>query len=172
MMYTLSQVSGYIALALIAISFFCKNKNMFLIFQTIANIFYAIAYLFINVWVAGVITIFASVRCIVFYICENKEIEHRKITIPLFIAIDVIITILFWQGYSDILPLITGSLYTIIYTIKRPQLIRYLCIAPSVALCIYNLCFRLYSSALLDMFEIIVLVVSIIYYTKKNTQDS
>ena len=171
MLYILSQVSGYIALILIAISYFCKNKKYFLIYQTIADICYAIAYLFINVWVAGIITILSSFRCIVFYVCEKKDINHKNISLPIFILGYIIITAIFWQGYGDILPLITATIYTVVYAIKNTQTIRYLSIVPSVALCIYNLCFRLYSSALLDLFEIVVLIVSIIYYTKKNTQE-
>ena len=171
MLYIFSQVSGYIALLLVAISYFCKNKNHFLIYQTIADICYAMAYLFINVWVAGIITIVSSFRCIVFYICEKKDIKHIRITLPIFILCYIVITAVCWQGYGDILPLITGTIYTIIYVIKNTQAIRYLSIIPSVALCIYNICFRLYSSAILDLFEIVVLIVSIIYFTKKNTQE-
>ena len=173
MYYILSQISGYVALLLICVSYFCKNKNHFLIYQTIADIGYALAYLFINVWVAGIITIFSSLRCVVFYICENRNIKHKAVSLPIFISIYLIITIMFWQGYSDILPLLTAIMYTVIYAIKHTQTIRYLSIIPSVALCIYNICFRLYSSAILDLFEIIVLIVSIIYFIKKNknTQD-
>ena len=171
MLYIFSQISGYIALLLICISYFCKNKKRFLIYQTIADIGYAMAYIFINVWVAGIITIFSSIRCIVFYICENKGIKHKAVSLPIFISIYCIITIVLWQGYGDILPLITATIYTVVYAIKNIQVIRYLSIVPSVALCIYNICFRLYSSAILDLFEIVVLIISIIHFKKKNTQE-
>ena len=172
MLYTLSQISGYTSLLFVAISYFCKNKSKFLIFQSISDIFYAMAYLFINIYVAGIITIISSIRCIVFHLFEKKNISHFKITLPIFLSLNMLITILFWQSTSDIIPLITSIVYTLIFVFKNTQLIRYISIIPSVALCIYNIYFRLYGIALLDILEIVVLIVSIIYFARTKHKKS
>lgn len=90
MLYALSQISGYIAIILVAISYFCKEKKRFLIYQTISDIFYAAAYIFVNIWVAGIITILSAIRCVIFNICEIKELSHKKITLPIFLSLNIL----------------------------------------------------------------------------------
>ncbi len=168
MYYIISQILGGIAIIMVACSYFCKKKSNFLIFQIIADTCYALAYLCLNIYVAGVITLFSSLRCYIFFALDKKGVKYGKFTVPTFIILNCIITLLLWQGWDNILPLITSIVYTITYAVKSTQLIRYLSIPPSVALCIYNVCFTLYSSALLDLLEVVVLVVSIIYFTRKE----
>ena len=166
MNYILSQISGYIALIFISISYFCRKKSKFMLFQIIADIFYAGSYLFVNLYVAGLITIVSTIRCIVFYFCEKKEYKHTLSILPIFIVGYIIVAIIFWTELSDIVPLITATFYTFAYVLKNVQIIRYITLIPNTMLIIYNIIFRTYSNAVLDILETFVVIASIITFHK------
>ena len=166
MSFILSQIFGIIALIFVAISYFCKNKNYFLLLQILADICYAISFLFVEVWYAGIVTIASAIRCYVFFVCEKKNYQHSKITLPIFIIINLLVLIPFVSDYTNIIPFITSTIFTIAYAIKNVQLIRIITLFPNIVLLIYNIYCKTYSNALLDLLETIVLIVSIIYFYK------
>ena len=169
MEFILSQITGIIALIFVCISYFCKNKSKFLILQIFADIFYASSYLFINVYVAGIITIISSIRCIAFFICEKvKKPKLSYYLLPMFLICYVIVTIIFWQGFGDIIPLITCTLFTISYIQNNTQAIRYLTLIPNAILIVYNIFTTTYTNALLDTLETIVVIVAIIKFHKSK----
>ena len=49
-----SQVMGGIALVLVVISVCLKNKKQFFVLQTVANVFYALSFVFADAMVAGI----------------------------------------------------------------------------------------------------------------------
>ena len=140
MEFIFSQITGIIALIFVCISYFCKNKSTFLVLQVFADVFYASSYLIINIQVAGIITIISSIRCIAFFICEKTN-RHRisYFLLPVFLANYLIVTICFWQGYGDIIPLLTCILFTISYISKNTQTIRFLTLIPNAILIVYNI---------------------------------
>ena len=166
MNYIISQVLGYIALLFMCISYFCRRKNRFMIYQMIGDVFYASSYMFLSLYVAGFITIISTMRCIIYYICEKYEYKHIKWFLHIFILGYVGVTVGFWTGLSDLVPLITGTLFTIAYLLKNVQAIRYTALVPNIMLIVYNISFRTYSNAILDIFETTVIVVSIITFHK------
>jgi hypothetical protein len=135
-----------------------------MIFQIFADLFYAGSYIFVNLYVAGLITILSTIRCIIFYICDKKEYKKTIWLLPIFILGYALITIFFWTNYSDIVPLVTGILFTIAYILKDVQTIRYVTLIPNSMLIVYNIVFKTYSNAILDILETIVVIVSIVTF--------
>lgn len=167
-MFVLSQISGIIALILICISYFCKRKSVFLILQTIADLFYGGAYLLLNHYVAGLITMVSTIRCIYLYIAENKQFKYTEHFLSVFILSYIIIGVGCFESYLDIIPIITATIYTIAFVIKNMQTVRYVCIVPNVMLLAYSTICTTYTNAMLDFLEIIVLIASIIKYGKRK----
>ena len=71
--FVLSQICGLIALAFAIWSYFVENKTKFLVIQVFANIFYASSFLFVNAWVAGILTLISILRCIYLIFHEMPE---------------------------------------------------------------------------------------------------
>ena len=157
---------GVIALIIICMSYFCKDKSKFLIFQIFADFFYAMSYLLIDIYVAGIITIISTIRCIIFWICDKRNFKYTLWFLPIFILCYIGVTIKFWSGPDDIVPLITCILFTIAYILKSTQAIRYVTLIPNMMLIVYNLFVSTYSNALLDLLETIVIIISIIKFHK------
>ena len=66
------------------------------------------------------------------------------------------------------MPLITSTLFTIGFTIKNLQTMRYILIIPNAVLVIYNILTTTYTSALLDFIEIIVIIVAIVKFYRDS----
>ena len=169
-MFLLSQISGIIALILVCISYFCKHKGHFLILQTIANLFYGASFLILNHYVAGFITMISIFRCIYIYIGENHNYKYTEHFLSVFIMSYIIVGIIFFDTYLDIIPIVTAIMFTIAFVIKNMQAVRYICIVPNALLMIYSIICTTYSNALLDLLEVVVLVVSIIKFSKNKSK--
>ena len=174
MNFILAQIFGIIALILVCIGYFLKTKSRFMIIQIIANFFYASAFFVVNAYVGAIITTISIFRCIYLYFAEKKSFKYTLHFLPIFVALYITTTILFWSTPFDIMPLISSIMFTLGYTIKNMQKMRCILIIPNIILVIYNIFTTTYASALLDFLEFIVIIVSIIKFhiqNKKNTTE-
>lgn len=172
MEFWLAQIFGGVALILVCISYFLKSKPKFLIFQAVADIFYAGAFFVVDANVGAAITVISIFRCIYIYFADKNHFKHTLSILPIFIILYLIATIVFWQGPLDIIPLITGSLFTLAFTIKNLQVMRYVLILPNILIIIYNSLSTTYISAVLDSIEVFVLLIAIIQYHKNNNKNN
>ena len=163
-----AQVFGFVALVLIGFSYFCKNKLTFNILQTVADIFYGCAYFFVNSYVAGFITLVSAMRCLYLFFAEKCNFKYTYHFLSIFVLGYVVMTIIFWQSYTDIIPLITSILFTIAYAIKDLQKLRYVSLIPNIILVGFNIYSFTFVSALLDFIEVIIIIVAIIKNKKSN----
>ena len=174
--FILTQILGGIALILVCFSYFVKNKKYFLLIQVFANIFYAWAFLFQNLFVAGFNTIVSTVRTAVFYLYFKSDKNNIPIYVPLiFTGIYILNFIVFYTSMLDITALFTSIVFTFAFYIKNMQTTRCVSLLPNIMLCVYNFVNRCYSSSALDFIESVVIIVSIIYYhikSKKVTEST
>ncbi len=168
MNFILAQILGGIALILVCIGYFLKTKSAFMIIQTIANFFYASAFFVVGAYVGAGLVMISLFRCVYLYVVEKKSFKYTLHFLPIFIVLYIITTIIFWNNPFDFMPLITSTLFTIGFTIKNLQNMRYILIIPNAILVAYNIFTTTYTSALLDLIEIIVIVVAIIKFNIDN----
>jgi len=173
MEFVLAQVLGVIALIILSIGYFVKDRFKFLLIQVIANFFYASAFVVIGTYVAGVITFISLARCLYLFLAEKYSFKYTYYFLPVFIVGYILSTIFLWNSWLDIIPLITSITFTFAFTIKNLQLCRYILIIPNTLLIVYNILATTYASALLDLIEVIVIVVAIIkYYVDKKKETN
>ena len=141
MEYILSQVFGFVALILICISYFVRKKTHFLAMQIVADIFYAASYMMLGVLSAGTITIISTFRCVFLYLCEAKNWNYKIAFYTMLFSICGYIAcgVIFWTSWIDLIPIITGTLFTIAYYVKDLTVVRYLCLPPNVMLIFFGL---------------------------------
>lgn len=173
MEYILSQVFGFVALILVCIGYFVRSKASFLVFQIVADIFYATSYMLLGVFSAGAITIISTIRCVFLYFYEIKGLNYKNAfyTMFLFIGGYIACGIVFWKSWLDLIPIITGTLFTIAYYVRNLQLVRFLCLAPNVMLMIFGILTTNYSTAILDFLEFSVLVCAIIKFYLEEKKE-
>lgn len=170
--FILSQVFGGIALILVCISFF-QNKKVFLILQTASNLFYAGSFLASSSLVAGINTCISTIRIIVIYFYEKDEKTTPWYIISLFLISYIVVDIVFFSGYWDIIPAITSILITLAMIMKDMLIVNYMLLLPNFLLIVYNFFNTFYTSSILNLVELIVVVVAIItIYNKRKNEES
>ena len=159
--FILAQILGAVALILVCISYFLKNKSTFMIFQTIANFFYASAFFVVKAYVGAGLVMISLFRCLYLYFSEKHNFKYTFHFLPIFIVLYIVTTIIFWNSPFDLMPLVSSLLFTIAYTIKNMQTMRYILTIPNTILVIYNILTTTYTSAILDFIEVVVTIVAI-----------
>ncbi len=166
--FIISQVLGGIALILVCISYFC-NKKVFLIFQTVANVFYGSAFLVSLSLVAGINTFISMTRTALFYFYERKNKTIPFFYIPIYSIIYITIGLVFLKSPWDILTVISPIIFTFAMSLRKMIVVNFTLILPNLMLVIYNIFNTFYTSAILDGIEIIVIIVSIsLYFIRKK----
>ena len=168
----LAQIFGFVALLLICYSYFSKSKLVFHILQTIADIFYGSAYFFVNSNVAGFITLISAMRCVYLLFAEKYEFKYTYHFLSIFILGYGAMTIVFWQSWTDLIPLCTSILFTIAYAVKDLQKLRYFSLIPNIILIGFNIYSFTYVSAVLDFIEVVIITIAIIKYRNINSVDN
>ena len=119
---------------------------------------------------AGLVVV-SIFRCLYLFFAERHSFKYTLHFLPIFVAIYVVITILFWDSPWDFLPLITSTLFTVGFAIKNLQTMRYVLLIPNAILVLYNILKTTYTSALLDFIEFIVIMVVIVKHILKNRRN-
>lgn len=169
-MFIFAQVFGLIALTTVIASYFSKNKKYFFVYQIVANFFYGLSFLMLNLYVASISIFICLIRCIVFYIYEKKNKNIPQYIMLSFAISYIIVFISLFNNWTDVFPVITSIIFTYAFSIKNMQTLRFFSILPNIIMCIYNFCFFNFASGCLDMFEIIAIIVSIILFYKINNK--
>lgn len=170
MEFIFAQILGAIALVVICVGYFVKQKPLFLILQIVGNIFYGGAFLILNSVSAGIITLISTIRCIYIFVAEKYNFKYTLYFLFIFIAAYICVGILFWQHWFDFIPIITATLFTIGYYVKNLNLMRYILLVPNAMLVFYCIMCKTYTSALLDFIEFSVIIVAIIKFKKEKNK--
>lgn len=166
--FVLSQILGFVALIIACVSYFVKNKGVFLVVQMVANVFYALSFFTLNHLVAGVVTLVSTIRCVYIYFAEKHNLKYSQYYLSIFFVLYVVVGLVFWTGWLDIIPMFTAVMFTIAFYVKDLQLTRYLVLIPNFVLVIYNIICKTYSNAMLDFIEFVVVIVAIVKFYKQN----
>lgn len=162
MNFILSQVMGGVALIIYLISYFFKERKNFLIFQFVGDLFYALSYIFDGSLVAGINT-FISMACVlVLFILTEKKKEAKIYLFFIFASLYIINGAIFFTDTFDLIPILTSILFTMGYFAKTMKLTKIFMLIPNIFLVVYGIVRGVYTSALLDAIECVVIISAII----------
>lgn len=168
MNFILAQVFGGIALILLCISYFVKKRSVFFIFQTIADIFYALAFLVVGAYVGAFVTFVAVFRTLFLYFSEGQELKGEFLFLTIFVVLNILISVSYYSSPYDFLPILTSLIFTYSYAIKDMQIMRYVLLVPNSILILYNILSTTYVSAILDFVEVMTIACAIIKFSREN----
>ena len=164
-MVVLSSIFSVFALVFSVISIVCVDKKSLLLFQVLANIFYSFSYLFKGSILAFLGVIVATIRTLTFYLYAIKNNRTPFITMLSFIVANVLVSIISYKAFVDILPIVGMSIFTYFTYKDNLTHIKFASIVLSICLFLYNLKIGLYISCIQ---EIILLLSAIFSLCKQN----
>ena len=166
--FWLSQAFGGVALILVCISYQFNNKAKFLALQILANSFYALSFLVLNVLVGGINTIISLFRVAILFFFERKDKNPPVLLFLTFFLLYIASGIICWQSPLDLISILSFEIFNVAMFVRSIQLTRILSVLPNFMIAIYNLLLMTYTNALLDFIEVIVLIYAIIKFGEKQ----
>ena len=138
-----------------------KERRKLLIWKLINDTVWIVHYFTLSAYSACAITLVAILRSIVFLNDGHKWAKSRA-WLFVFMAASLLFSILAWQDFYSLLPLISSLACIIAYWIKSPKMTRLITIPAAVLYLIYNIAFHSVEGSVCSAFTIISSVVGLI----------
>ena len=160
--FLFAQIFGAFALVFVSISYFLRDRYKFLLVQICVNFCYSAAFFIAGTYVGAAMMLTASFRYLYLFIFEKKSFKYTNYFLSVFIVIYIVLTIVFWVNWLDIMPLIASILFTVVFAIKNIAIGRPFFIVSCLLYVVYNIFAMTYISAASNLLEAIVVFCSII----------
>ena len=150
----IAQIIGLIAFVIFILSVQQKSKSRVLIFQLIANAFYGIQYLLLNVFTACIMNFISIFRGLVFFKFEkeNKKVSPFWLAFLLFSIL--LVALLTVRTPISIIPIIISILYTVSTYQNNMFFIRLTFTLCAIIWIYYNIKVGAYTAVIGNLFEL------------------
>ena len=171
--YTVSTVIGFIAMCFAIVSYFLKNKSLFLAAQAGAIVFLGVSCLFIEEYYAMISYGINFARVLTFYLLERKNrapgiwliLFFMFLLVACFIILNVVILNKF--KITDIILMVANLLYSYAFAIRNLRLLRYVFLLPlSLSVLYYVLIHGTVFVIISYSFELCANITAILFNTK------
>ena len=138
---TLSLITGFIAMALVMISYFVKKKQLYLFFQSCCIIFLILSYLFNAQYFATVGLGIGFLRSLTFYIYEKEDKVAPSWLAFLFSGLTLIAYFIVNKSIQplDLLCLASLVMYAFIFRLRNLKAVRFLMLLPLALSVAFNI---------------------------------
>lgn len=166
--YTLSQLCVFVAACLYSSTFFIKNRNAILVLTCIISLIYSIQYFLLDSYTGVAINIVAILRCVWFYINNQRGKTKDYISLIICCVIFIISGILTYKHPMDIIAIVNVLIFS--YTVWQSSVVRYRYIAPFCSL--GWIAYNIYTKSILSViFESIIFLIGIVGIIKTYRQE-
>lgn len=145
-----------------------KEKKKILISQFFASVCYLIVYVIKGAMSGVAIEILEEIKDIIFVKYENKNKKIPIFWLIIFIALLVIVSLIFYDGVLSLLPLLINIILFISTYFKNPKYIRWIMLVCGALWGIYNVYVGAYVIVIGNVLEIISAIISIIRFKKED----
>ena len=172
--YILSQVFIIINYALLAISYYCKDRKTVLVISFMAVIANGLSYVFLNAYSGLAMCILALIRNIIFLIDEKKNGKSDKIykkdiiILIILYTIAIISAIFTYEGIFSLLSVVGTMFYTYSVWQKKTSVYKILGIPTEFLFVLYNIYIKSIFGVIAETILMICSITGYILEIKKN----
>lgn len=166
MNFIITQVIGGIGYALLAASYFKKEKAKILYMQIIAYIMFTIHYYLLSGITGAICNAIGLFALLIIYLFEKYEWKHKNLMAWISVGLVTIINIATFQNVFSIFPMIASSIVIISFLMDNEDYIRGIGLISAVCWLIYAI---VYKSYIAIIFEVITLIATLIAYIKNTS---
>lgn len=173
--YILSQVFTIINYALLALTYYAKDRKKVLILSFASLIANGIAYVFLNAWSGLAMCVIALIRNIIFLLDEKKNgkrdtIDKKDVFILIILYIISIISAVFtYDGFLSLLSVFATMIYTYSVWQKKTDIYKLLGIPVGILWILYNLYIMSIFGIILETMLLICSITGYILEKKKSS---
>ena len=166
--YIISQSFAFVALIFTIVSYFVVSRTLLFTFQTIGNILLFLSYVFIGVTFAWIGTAVATIRTGTFALFSFKKKEMPWALVVLFIVLTLVCVILTYSSPFDRMYFIGLSVFTLSMKMRELVKVKGGMIVAILIYVIYAIILGNYVGALLQTFEFVTAIVSVVIALHKR----
>lgn len=159
-------IVSILSIFLFVISIQFKDKKDILLIQTFASMCYFIAYLILGSYSGCAIELIEQTKDIVFYRYEKKKKEISIILLIIFVSSLIIASIITYDGFYSLMPLIINLLYFVSSYFKNPKYMRITMLLCGFLWIYFNFKVGAYIIIIGNILEIISAMISLVRYKK------
>ena len=163
-----AQIVGVCALISSTISFQLKTRKQILIAQIITVVLFSTHFAMLGAVTGAAMNATSIVRNIVFY-NRDKKFFSGNIWVAIFVSVNIVAGILFWQDLTSLLCIAAMSVNTISMSMKNPQHVRAVMLASSPLFLLYSVCTGSIGGAVNELIAGTSGVIALIRYRKKES---
>lgn len=170
-MFIVAPIFGILVIIANVLSMQMKHKKHMIIMFMLANLFSVFNFILLQSYSGATICFFAIIQIFINYFFERKDKEVPKIVIGTYIIISIIIGVITFKNYIDILPIISSILYTLSIIQKQEKNIRRILLINSVSWTTYEFISMAYTAGISDALMVISTLIGMYrfdYKTKKK----
>lgn len=149
-MFIVAQIFGILVIITNVLAMQMKDKKQIILLFVFANLFSAINFLLLQSYTGTIICVFAIVQTLVNKVFENKSKNIPIGVILCYVIISIILGLLTFASFIDIIPIICSILYTITIIQKEEKNIRRITLVNIILWIVYDIICLAYTAALSD----------------------
>ncbi|MBE6782890.1 MAG: YgjV family protein [Ruminococcaceae bacterium] len=138
MLLTIGQIIGFIAMAIIVISYQQKSHKHILTFQMVSGLLFTVHYILLGAYTGAIMNLLGAFRSLV-YANRGKKWASGVVW-PIVFSIGFLISGIFtWNGIFSIFPMIAMLMSSVVLWIEQPKINRMFSLPTSTCWLIYNI---------------------------------
>lgn len=149
-MFIVAQIFGILVIITNVLAMQMKDKKQIILLFVFANLFSAVNFLLLQSYTGTIICIFAIVQTLVNKVFENKNKNIPIGVILCYVIISIILGLLTFASFIDIIPIVCSILYTITIIQKEEKNIRRITLVNIILWIVYDIICSAYTAALSD----------------------
>lgn len=159
-----AQILGLIGIIINIIGIQLKNKKSILIAFLLANLSFALCFVFLKSYSGSLICFVAAIQTLINYLFEKKNKKFPLYLIIIFILVSLTCGFLTYKTLKDLLPVACSLLYTTCIIQYKESNIRVLTLINIILWTIYDFIVGAYTAGINDIMLIVSTVIAIIRY--------
>ena len=163
-MFILAQIFALVACGLNVISMQCKKRKQILFYLIIGNIIGAVGLIFLKAYAGALIQFVFGLETFVNYMLEIKGKKNTPLLVAFYILLSIIVSIITFNSWIDIIPLISAILHTITIIQEKEKSIRYINLSSLVLWIPYYIAFSAWANLATCLCIVVSNIVSIFRY--------
>ena len=168
---TTAQIVGLIPFFISIVIFIFSKRWQIVFAKLLSDLLWALHFVLLGEFVGAAINIVNTVRgCVFLYRGKKKWASHRSVPI-IFITLTVFVTLIRWQGWFSILPMVGSVLAVIGFWCASPEEIRRFNLPAVILWLIYGILIGSVSTVLSNTFSIVSIVISEIRAYLRKRKD-
>lgn len=170
-MFIAAQIFGILVLLANIISMQMNNKKQIILMFVLINILSTISFLLLQSYSGAIICMFAILQAFINNLFENKDKQVPKYIIGIYIIISIILGIVTYKNYIDIVPIMCSILYTLIIIQNKEKNIRRISLLNMVLWILYDIVCQAYTAAISDFLTIISTIIGMYRFDYKKSKE-